>query len=642
MSRCFKGSGVTKCHYIPTPEFYGKDKITYKVKDAEDLESSSVGTVFLNIDKERIPVAGDSIIKIEDKKSNALIVFALDISNSMDPYLAHMKTSVANFVDDIASRGFKATLAFIDSDDKTTTHTTSTDHATYPKETGAKVNLVKHIPLGSRVKTFEIDAYDFDWNDETKTDIANTKTLINTFIDSLPDGEDDERLLCSTVRFLHSDHAKGKDYVGVFSIANEDDAVVAADLKAAHNECIKEKSTEIVPKESCSKTVTCNYGEVGCVGEFTYYYTIQESYKKVNSKVVGQRKRKKYFYKYVPTTYAKGYDNLPKYKMVDEEQCKEEWKTADNPSGCRIVKVQVPDGTYKKNYDIKGTCADHANKIKYNCTEYTRQVKTVDYWEYEYYNVSYNGGTCQSRSYVLNCVYTPPVYDTRTANRTITSTTDKTCLDATGYDTCYLDKTWSGKYTYTATEDCGTKNLPQVVKRFDVPDVLPADQTLVKSVHHQMTSAYNKSVFVAVANDKDLNAQALVTAETKDIDLPSSDCLAYAENRTLYELDGLEFKSLATLMGDQGDFYSICSPERYPSGKLDYLVEDSQLDFLVPAYETTDDLKVNKVELSYADGTKKLLAAKDYNYNAGHIVLVDSALAKYLIEVKVTYEGYKK
>lgn len=643
LEKCFQGVGVLDCKYTPTPEYVGKDKFTYRVKDSSDLESQGVATVYFNVQKERIPVAGDSIISIEDKKSNALIVFALDISNSMDPYLDHMKQSVANFVDDIAARGFKATLAFIDSDDKTTWHSTSTSHPTYPAETGAIIQLRKKIPLPARVKIFEIDAYDFEWNNDTKVEIANTKAQIDSFIDALPAGNDDERLLCSAVRFLHSDHAKGKDYVGIFSLANEDDAVKAVDLKTAHSQCVKEEVIEKVPIESCSKTVACNYGDAGCNGKFTYYYTTQETYMKERPYVRGTENYTHWYYKYIQELWSRGYKIVPNYVYQDVEECREEWKNADNPSGCRMVRKRVQDGTRQQSVNRIGSCAANAAYIPYNCTEYNKSKRVRDYSEIKQRQRTFRSGTCESRSHLMNCTYTPPVMATRNVNRTKQTTLNQTCLEATGYDTCYKEKTWSGTRTYMTTENCGVKNLPKVVKRYDVPNVQAADQTLVKSVHHKMTTGFAKSVYVAVANEETLNASALALATEKSLDLPSNDCLDYATNRTLFAgMDGLQFKALADLLGDQGDFYSICSPERYPSGKLDYLVEDSQLDFLIPAYETTDNLKVTAVEATYANGNKNNLSATDYNYADGHVVLTNSALAKNLVELKITYEGYKK
>jgi hypothetical protein len=278
--KCFEASAPNKCIFVPTAEYHGSDHFTYTVSDKESSLSpeKSTAKVSFNILREWVPIKGVANIKVEDKASNALIVFAIDNSGSMIPYIDHMKKSVANFIDDITSRGFKATIAFITSDQINNkswkdVYNKTSPHPDFPTRSESWIKTWKRQPSETAVKTYEINAYDFAWNDATKTEIAQKKNEIQKFLDELPVGSDDERLLCSTVRFLHSPHVDGKDFVGVFTLANEDDAVKAGTLEKAFQDCHKEKRQEYKPLASCKEVVKCEEGDPLCVPKWVYKYT---------------------------------------------------------------------------------------------------------------------------------------------------------------------------------------------------------------------------------------------------------------------------------------------------------------------------------------------------------------------------------
>lgn len=795
---CFEESKPTECTYIPKPDYFGHDKVSYKVIDGESSsKTSDQNTAHINfiILKEWIPVNGVSIIKVEDKPSNALIVFALDTSGSMTPYIEHMKKSVLNFIDDITKRGFKATLAFISSDQIENVnwkdiYSITKPHPNYQNYSSSYLKEWKRLPTEMSVKIFEVNAYDFNWNQETKTQIEKTKNDITVFLDTLPPGSDDERLLCSSLRFLHSDYAKDKNYVGFFSLANEEDAGDAGSLEQAFNDCRKEYIEEQIPMASCLATVQCNEGEIGCNPKWEYKYTKilknptpavfkGQCEKTVNNMInkdldwrVGQIRTIKYKTVYTQTCVdenkvfqdrRKGTKEEPNYKTVttsvynpllfkdedrrvgkkqipvylDEsvEQCKQEWETLDNPQGCKMVNVPkivrydikdvdekgtctpMPGGwtscaDYKKvlhdgyetktSYVLDGTktvtkdefgkceeipneeknswitCTDYQKEINNGCTtqkstiqdgyNYTNkseeglcsavswfscedQTKTVlvqDGTKKEYSACEKVGGnSCAEHSsyfYGNSCfLATPAGYaaDTIIPNQIKTSLTKESCLVVTGYETCE-SITWKGTKNITKTEGCALKPRTTSTKLFTI-DGAPV-QTLANSLAHKLKNSYRKSVYIAVTHDFELNTVAINKAQSNNLILPSAACENYFSRREKFgtRVDGEQFKAVAQLLEGQGSSHSICSPDRYPSDKLDYLVGDAQLDFEVPEYKLYDNLEITEVKITYASGNSISLTPLQFNYSSGHVTLIDPTLVKNLTELHITYKGFEK
>ena len=340
---CFEKANPLSCTYIPTKEYFGEDYFEYSVTDEEtkDLDQKSSARVSFQVMREWVSISGVSEIKIEDKASNALIVFAIDNSGSMEPYINHMKQSVANFIDDVASRGFQATIAFITSDqvssvDYKDVKTTQKPHPDYPDRSDSWLELIKRVPTDGAVKIFEINAYDIEWNEATKEKISLTKSNIEDFLTNLPKGTDDERLLCSTLRFLHSDHVENKDFVGVFTLANEDDAADARTLDKAFTDCLKEQKKERKPIASCNQTVECSEDDPECSGKFTYTYDeiIPRPYPAVYqgkckesepNMVTVTKDKRKYKLKEIEAVYK---------KILDEDNSEKEYtrvKVVNNP-----------------------------------------------------------------------------------------------------------------------------------------------------------------------------------------------------------------------------------------------------------------------------------------------------------------------
>lgn len=291
--KCFQNGKKAQCTYKPTANYYGEDSFEYYVTDKENKDNGEMSSakIDFNVMREWVPVNGISSVRVEDKASNALIVFAIDNSNSMDPYIEHMKTSVSNFIDDITSRGFQATIAFITSDQingetfKKESKTIS-PHPDFPERADSWLKLNKSVPTDKAVKIYEINAYDVAWNENTKTKITATKNDILDYLTALPQGSDDEKLICSTLRFLNSDHIDGKDFVGVFTLSNEeDDAFGGRNLEQAFKDCHKEDRQERKPIASCQETVECVEGDPECNGTFTYTFdkVIQNPYPAVYS-----------------------------------------------------------------------------------------------------------------------------------------------------------------------------------------------------------------------------------------------------------------------------------------------------------------------------------------------------------------------
>ena len=149
---------------------------------------------------------------------------------------------------------------------------------------------------------------------------------------------------------------------------------------------------------------------------------------------------------------------------------------------------------------------------------------------------------------------------------------------------------------------------------------------------------------MAVTHDLELNTLALQKAMSGHLVLPAPACANYQARREKFgeRVDGAQFKEVATLLGPAGSTHSICSPEKYPSDKLDYLVGDAQLDFVIPEYDEYDKLEVTKLDIVYASGETKTLTPLQFTYSEGHITLVDPIFAKNLVELKVTYKAYEK
>ena len=437
LSDCFSPGKLTDCKYTPTAEFYGQDSIVYKVVDpeSEELSNPSTAVVKFNVLREWVPVNGISSVTVEDKASNALIVFALDTSGSMQPYIEHMKQSVMNFVDDIANRGFKATIAFINSDQNTSTYEDKykfeKPHPSFPSIANSWKKTWKRVPRSSAVKIFEINAYDAAWNEETKTKLSQTKSEILQFISNLKEGSDDERLLCSTVRFLNSDYANNKKFVGVFSLANEDDALMAANLKKAYSDCHNETIQENIPLASCQEIISCENGSEGCSPEWIYEYTkvdlnpypskfkgacersvpnmVLESQSWRKGEVHTPKTKTVYETVCDPNlieletwrkgvkqtaitkkvaiiecrddwktfeTWRRGIETLPKMVIQKYTECKLEWETLDNPEGCRNLERTVQDGFLNptSKYE-KGSCEQLSSSVKAYWTDCVNETK---------------------------------------------------------------------------------------------------------------------------------------------------------------------------------------------------------------------------------------------------------------------------
>lgn len=738
LTNCFEKVGSVKCTYTPKADFVGDDNFTYSVADTETVSladnKKSQAKVTIHVLREWIPVTGISSVKVEDKKSNALIVFALDTSGSMQPYLAHMKTSVANFIDDIASRGFKATLAFITSDQLSNTswkdvYSKTQPHPDYPTYANSYIKTWERVPRDSAVKIFEIDAYDIDWNAGTSTEIETTKQEILTFIDELPEGSDDERLLCSTIRFLNSSYAENKNYVGVFSIANEDDAVSASSIEQAYKDCRKSKTTVKLPKPSCEASVVCSEGEEGCIANWIYTYTkvkenpypaeftgtCEKQVTNYSTKDQARRKgnRNTMTYKNVSTTTCNEEDKVIEawrsgvridtvYKTETYTECRLEWETLDNPQGCRELTRQVENGTKEVSMDEFGTCAtlseswsscndyekvvddgckttttkvengykqvwkdqtgtcddlsDSEKALWVSCTDYNKTVTYADGTKTEQYTCTTTGGsTCDDHTdfFVADCSKTkeagsnPPTLIT---GQKKSSTTKRTCLEVTGFDNCD-SIVWDGKKSVTTTENCAMQAEATTYNYFSVDGA--TTQTLSNSVANKLKTGFTKAVFVDVSHHLALNKAAIKQAEDDSMNLPSESCSRYIERRekftkvvdglTKYLVDGVEFNKIVGLLSsDQASTHSICSPERYPSDKLDYLVEDAQLEFKVEEYATVDNLKITGVKIIYASGETKNLKTSEYTYSDGSLILVDPTLAKNLVEIQMNYSGYEK
>ena len=134
-------------------------------------------------------------------------------------------------------------------------------------------------------------------------------------------------------------------------------------------------------------------------------------------------------------------------------------------------------------------------------------------------------------------------------------------------------------------------------------------QTLSNSVANKLKTGFTKAVFVDVSHHLALNKAAIKQAEDDSMNLPSESCSRYIERRekftkvvdglTKYLVDGVEFNKIVGLLSsDQASTHSICSPERYPSDKLDYLVEDAQLEFKDVNYTHSNGIQaLNEINL---------------------------------------------
>jgi hypothetical protein len=802
---CFSGPKNLDCTYIPNPEFYGQDQFSYKVIDDEnpDVENPSSSIVKFNVLKEWIPVNGVSSIKIEDEGAKALIVFALDTSGSMKPYIDHMKQSVMNFVDDITTRGFKATIAFINSDQGYKVYRDEYRiEQPHPKFLGIPNSWLKtwdRVPKEDAVKIFEIDAYDAEWNEDTRNVLKNTKDKILDFLSNLPEGEDDERLLCSTLRFLKSDYIKDKKFVGVFSLSNEDDALKAVNLQKAYNDCHNKHYQENVPLNSCEEVIACKNGEEGCTPSWIYTYTKIDK-KPYSAQFKGKCERSVANYVFETQNWRKGEIHTPKTKTVSEEicdpnlikiqswrkgtikevvtkkeniiecrdewkkyevwrrgvqtlpkmvseqytECKLEWETLDNPDGCktltrsvqdgyqssqnkfekgsceslsaavkpywkdcvnenkqtfdgckvvgqkdvptgqiktinkneqgicsdltteentlwantcedfekevddgcRNVNKQVPDGFKIESINEKGTCDTLTANFSTPCIDYTKEVKVRDGNKNEEYECVKNGGmTCADHSFVEgSCVkvrdagYNPPVL---TPGQVVKTNIEKTCLEATGHDVCD-SIVWDGKKTIVKTQGCALKVSSTVYQKFPLAE--NSEVSLASALVHKFKSDFVKAVYVSVAHDLQLNTEAIKKSEVEKLPLPSATCERYIERRTKFNgvIDGVEFMKVVKGLGEYGSSHSICSPEKYPSEKLDYLVGDAQLTYEIPESKTYDKVEVTGVKTVYASGESKVLTALDFTYADGRVTLVDPLLGKNLVEIQMTYKGFKK
>jgi hypothetical protein len=157
---------------------------------------------------------------------------------------------------------------------------------------------------------------------------------------------------------------------------------------------------------------------------------------------------------------------------------------------------------------------------------------------------------------------------------------------------------------------------------------------------------------MAVINDLVLNTQALEKASKENIPLPTNACLSYLtlrerftdtlDGKKRYMVDGEQFKQVVHSLGTQASTHAICSPDRYPSEKLDILVADAQLNFKIAEYEAYDKVQVTGVKIIYASDESKNLGEADYIYKDGSITLIDPTMAKNLVELQVTYTGYEK
>lgn len=398
LSNCLESGNPLSCTYIPNKEFYGEDYFEYSVTDEEskDTEKKSSARVSFEIMREWVPVSGISEIKIEDKASNALIVFAIDNSGSMEPYITHMKKSVANFVDDVASRGFQATIAFITSNQSTNEYkdvkTKEQPHPDYPNRAESWLELIKRVPKDSAIQIYEVNAYDYEWNEATKEKIVQTKSDIDDFLTNLPKGSDDERLLCSTLRFLHSDYTEGKDFVGVFTLANEDDAVDARTLDKAFTDCIKEKRQEYKPLASCNQVVECDEDDPDCKGQFTYTYTetILQPYPAVFSGKCSDIQPN-----IVKEDVDKRKYQLKEFKEVYREELDEE---NSEKIYTRVKIVNNPKKVNSRGKKILPTTTKRSGKIEVSTMDYraglkAKETTTIRSYEVELEKINMRKGT---------------------------------------------------------------------------------------------------------------------------------------------------------------------------------------------------------------------------------------------------------
>lgn len=818
---CFNSSNKRECTYIPTAQYYGEDKFSYKVyDDSGKVSEKDSAEVQFHVLKEWVKVDGTSVVKVEEKESNVLIVFALDTSGSMREYINHMHKTVLQFIEEVTKRGFKATVAFVSSDQiqnitwKNVTKNLS-PHPSYPKALGTYLNTTEIVPVDSAIKIFEIDAYDFAWNMQTKNLIEKTKQDISTFLSELKEGSDDERLLCSTIRLLYSKYAEDKDYVGVFSLANEEDAGDAGSVEQAFKDCVKDSTKERLPKASCLTNVACNVGEIGCNPKWIYEYTETSYPNPIYDKFVGQcekyndvlvdeyktfRRAHRMVDDYTESTvrvctgtksvnyrqgtkttpltdkvvtrvcedakkvyedYRKGEKKVARYQGGYEEQCKAEWETLDNPSGCKNIynSKKTLLGYDHVPFDQKGLCSALSSSIEFYtpCEDYKKltndgcydNVSYVLNGEYKVENINQVGrcsdlsssiltlfnGTCQDYQVDVETGCSNKVVKTYTGSQSredhaafgscedllaldegwqecsesqektgqkvasgektktlencsvqkssvkscsdwksergslVTETCSKvssgslgsavskqkkierpishkeTCLEVTGQAECD-SITWDGTKQIT-TDDynvCGLASEMRETHYFSVDGV--EKQSLAQSVADRLKKGFTKSVYLSVIHDEQKNADAAIKVNTNpSLEFPSIACSRYQDRIDKFgaeRINGTQFKKVSELLGEQGEVYSICSPEKYPSNKLDYLVANAQLSFNVKENDLYDKLQILGVKIIYASGEEKVLKENQFSYKDGKVVLLSEELAKNLVEIHMSYTAYEK
>ena len=324
----------------------------------------------------------------------------------------------------------------------------------------------------------------------------------------------------------------------------------------------------------------------------------------------------------------------------------------NNISGCESVVIGSQEvGFTTTPFEEKGTCEARSDIEKNRWSECSNISRAESVYvgkkQQEYSCNKYGGSTCAdyatffvpgSCQKVRDAGYNASTF----ASKTIENPVELSCLEVTGVESCQA--LWKGSKTITKTESCSlVTKKPNTHFKFSVDG---ADgQSLARSVAHKLQTGFTKSVYVSVAHDLDLNLLAFEKAKVEKLAPPSIMCGDYyLARREEYkgQIDGVQFNEVVKLLGSQGTAYSICSPERYSSEQLDYLVGDAQLDFEVAEYEKYDLLEIAQVKFIYASGDSKVLAALDFTYKEGHVTLINPLLAKNLVEAQMSYKGFEK
>ncbi|MCB9061811.1 MAG: hypothetical protein H6622_09840 [Halobacteriovoraceae bacterium] len=662
-----------QCLFRPRENFVGLAQIHFKIKNRVDQISE--GKIKVNVlPPPREYVQKMNNIDMEKTDSSVMIVFALDISGSMKPYLNHLSKTIDHFLEEIFDRGFRAKLAFINSNNRyKSANYVKTEHPDYPGDSRAYIENWDYIPKSDAnvMKFFNVNASYSGQNSQERLDnLANLKSQILSYIDGLPVGvandSDDERLLCQTLRFLHTSEAKSMDYMGIVSISNEEDAYNAKlqhpnDLERAYKDCTTGLRKVFVPKSSCSTSVSCEYGEEGCSGNFTFNWKYTRT-NQIQQKVSGTCTKSVPIYGTAQRNVCIGTFSSPELKYVKVgEREKTVASTPDNPSGKIIEDIYewVPTGqlTYAYNKRFETTCENFSDttwtlvEASNVSEEYT--TSTVVGYRDESYACNNLLGSCSDYADIMvnGTCYISQQASTTTSTVSSTpyqSNTNLTCDQLLtgavsnlnlGDDPRDCSVVWSGSKTVVQDPmTCSSYKLEEKTLNYTLLNE-EGTKTLPKAIKNKLNS-YQKSTFVSIANDLQMNLADIRLAEDLDLELPSSDCNHLEENMSLFPgyYESNAFKELVGFLGNFGAFYSICSPKSYPSDKLDLLVEHGQKSIAIPNIAYPSELIVDSVKLIYADNESlELEAGRDYKVQGNNLVFSSLALIQYLSEIQVEY-----